>query len=210
MDGTLVDSEPLHTLAWTRLVSSLGHPVSDPAWLDAFIGVPDFETSLAILAMFPDLARAGDVLEMKQDIYRELVARQGGGLAMPGIFTPLRQLSAAGIPMAVVTNGVLRNSRFVLSASGLLPFFRTLATVDQVERGKPAPDLYCEAARRLGAEPARCVVVEDSSAGAESGAAAGAFVVGVSWAQTPRDLRAADIVLPGTAAAIEWIIDQLA
>ncbi len=206
MDSTLADSEQLHTLAWNRLIVRLGHAPPPPEWFDAHVGTPDSETQHALLDLFPDMREEGDILEMKQRIFRALVAERGPALVMPGIVSPLRQLAAAGYPMAVGTNGVLANCRAVLSATGLLPFFATLSTFDQVERGKPAPDIYLAAARRLRSEPGRCIVVEDSGTGAKSGKAAGCFVVGVASSQPPQDLSAADIVLPDTAAALDWII----
>ena len=210
MDGTLVDSEELHTLAWVKLLESFGHAPPAADWADSFMGEPDSQSLRNIVAMFPDLADKGDILEVKQRIFRDLVAERGGAIAMPGVHTPLRQLAAAGYPMAVGTNGVLANCRAVLKAAGLLHYFATLATFDQVKNGKPAPDIYRAAAKRLGFPPERCIVVEDSDTGAKSGKAAGCFVVGVASSHPPQRLETADAVLSDTEAALDWIVDRLA
>ncbi len=210
MDGTLVDSEHLHTLAWARTLESFGIGPLPPDWADPFIGGADSETCAKIAGIYSVPAGVTRLLAIKQEIFRRLVAEQGAALAMPGIAPPLRRLRAAGCPMAVGTNGVLANCRAVLEAAGILEYFSVLSTFDQVERGKPAPDIYLAAAARLRCPPERCIVVEDSETGTKSGKAAGSFVVGIASSRPPQNLDAADIVLPDSAAALEWVADRFA
>ncbi len=77
MDGTLVDSEKYHTLAWTRLVEESGHRPA-PDWLDKFVGEPDAKTEQCIFEIFPDLAGEGGLLARKQVIFRRLIAENAG------------------------------------------------------------------------------------------------------------------------------------
>ncbi len=205
MDGTLVESEEYHARSWKKVIENFGHALPEPNWLDRFVGTTDGETRDAVIVQFPDLADKGDILAIKQGLFLELIAGNGDKLAMPGIVPPLGRLSAAGVPMAVGTNGVLANCRTVLGAAGLLRFFSILSTVDQVKRGKPAPDIYCAAAERLGFAPERCAVVEDSAVGARSGKAAGCFVVGIDAPNSPQTPEGADIVFPTPALALEWL-----
>lgn len=209
MDGTLVDSEPLHALAWTRTVESFGLTPPPGDWTERFVGGTDAKTLQGVVGMFPALAGIDGILERKRLIFRELVAGRGSALVMPGLVSSLRQLGAAGYRMAVGTNAVLVNCRAVLRAAGLLQYFAALSTFDLVERAKPAPDIYLAAASRLQCPPERCIVVEDSAAGAAAGKAAGCHVVGIASTAAQR-LDAADVVLPGSAAALDWIVDRLA
>jgi beta-phosphoglucomutase-like phosphatase (HAD superfamily) len=91
--------------------------------------------------------------------------------------------------------------RAAVEAAGLASLFRTIVSADDVPRGKPAPDVYLEAARRLGVAPARCLVIEDSRNGVLAGRAAGARVVLVPNASAPPG--------PGVAELADAVIERL-
>jgi beta-phosphoglucomutase-like phosphatase (HAD superfamily) len=86
---------------------------------------------------------------------------------------------AARWPLAVASSSNRPLIDAVLELSGLAPQFRATVSSEEVARGKPAPDVYLEAARQLGVDPARCVAIEDSSNGLRSAAAAGMTVIAV-------------------------------
>lgn len=95
---------------------------------------------------------------------------------VPGIISALDRIS---VPICVASNGNLDKMRTALDITGLLPRFEgRLFSVTEVARGKPFPDLFLYAAQRMGAIPARCVVVEDSPLGVQAGIAAGMHVFG--------------------------------
>jgi HAD superfamily hydrolase (TIGR01509 family) len=105
---------------------------------------------------------------------------------------------AAEFPLAVASSSNRELIDLALSLTGLARFFRASVSSEEVERGKPAPDVYLEAARRLGAEPRRCAAVEDSTNGLLAAKAAEMLVVAVpnpSYPPEQRGLDAADIVL---------------
>ncbi|MFE7630513.1 HAD family hydrolase [Kocuria sp. NPDC057446] len=175
-DGTLVDTEPLwdrakqnlaaeHGLLWTPedSLATLGRPVA--ATLDRMrqVGVPLGEDEL-FRAVFEHSVR---VLEDTELTF------------IDGIAELLEDLSAAGIPAAIVTNASSAMGRHTAAAAPE-DLFRVVIGTDEYAQGvrpKPDPDAYLEAARRLGVDPARCVVVEDSPAGAAAGVAAGITTV---------------------------------
>ena len=104
---------------------------------------------------------------------------------MPGIELVLDALDAARVPFCVASSGDHEKMNTTLGITGLLPRFAgRIFSVTQVARGKPAPDVYLFAARQLGAEPAACVVVEDTPPGVQAGVAAGMTVFGFC-AHTP-------------------------
>lgn len=211
LDGTLVESEHLHTEAWVTLLASFGRSFPSGDWADALIGISDANTRDQVLALFPELRGEGDILEMKQRLYRDLVVEHADEMSMPGVHTLLRQLNAAKIPMAVGTNGVLANCRAVLLATGMLHYFETMVTFDQVKNGKPSPDIYLLAAERLGLPPERCAVIEDSPTGIRAGRAAGCLVLGIETTMKADRLLEAgpDHILPDTAAAMDWLEELL-
>ncbi|MCD8138197.1 MAG: HAD family phosphatase [Planctomycetaceae bacterium] len=208
LDGTLVESEELHLIAWNELVIRAGHQPPSPNWNDDCIGLPDTYAAAKTIGYFPEMGSADHVNAEKQVIYRELVAKKGRALAYPGLYDALARVRDAGIPLAVGTNSVLENTKAALEAAGLAEFFPVTVTLDQVERGKPAPDIYLEAARRLGVPPERCAVLEDSTAGLEAAHAAGCLVLGLTTTWPADKLVHADHIFSGTADALGWVLVQ--
>lgn len=177
MDGLLVDSEPLWTVAEQELAARLGG-VLTPAVKAAIVGtrlevaVPILLRHLGSPAGPPEVAQAASALLQRMT---ELLAADVP--ARPGAKVLLAELVAEGVPMALVSSSyrVLVDAVLV---SGLGPFAVTVAG-DEVTRSKPDPEPYLTAAAALGADPRRCVVLEDSPAGVQSGQDAGCAVVGV-------------------------------
>lgn len=207
LDGTLVDSECLHLEAWNRVLADYGHtPPAD--WNDDCIGLPDQHARDKAARMFPALAEVGDLLEQKQARLRDLLVRRGRALAYPGVADRLAALAAAGVGLAVGTNSIMINTRTALAAAGLLDFFPVIVTLDTVERGKPSPDIYATAARKLGLAPERCAVLEDSTAGVQAGKAAGCLVLGILSTWPAAVMAGADRLFDTTAAAMAWTLEE--
>src|SRR6266545_2544368 len=130
---------------------------------------------------------------------------------LPGAVAAVRRLGARW-PLALASSSPPRLIDLVLSLAGLDGLFEVRISTEQVGRGKPAPDVYLEAAARLGVPPAACVAVEDSSNGVRSAAAAGMRVIAVPGERYPLAADAEDaagLVLAGldelTAAAVEGL-----
>lgn len=171
-DGTLVDTEPLweeakenlaaeHGRIWTPedTRAALGRPVAATIERMQQIGVPLGHDEM-FRAVFEHSVR---VLEDRELTF------------IDGIPELLEELSAAGIPAAIVTNASSALARHTASTAPA-DLFRAIIGTEEYAQGvrpKPDPDAYLTAARWLGVEPARCVVVEDSPAGAAAGVAAG-------------------------------------
>ena len=95
---------------------------------------------------------------------------------MPGAREALDELHAAGYPLALATSTYRSKAISRLDRFGLRDMFASITTGDEIENGKPAPDIFLLAAERMGVDPARCAVIEDSHNGVRSGHAAGAQV----------------------------------
>jgi HAD superfamily hydrolase (TIGR01509 family) len=124
-----------------------------------------------------------DVPLSQAEITRGVVARmeeryRSGLPLLPGAVDAVRGL-AAYWPVALASSASREIIDLVLELSGLAEAFAATASSDEVARGKPAPDVYLEAARRLGVAPANCVAIEDSSSGLRSAAAAGLTAIAV-------------------------------
>ena len=186
-DGTLVDSSPLHDWAFREVLKA-----ERPEALESF----DYErvrgraTSEVFLeAGVTDPAERQRLTGLKQRRYQAAVL-EGRLRVMPGAPEVLAALSKAGRAVYLVTSGGRGSVEIALDSTGLSRYFRGIVTASDVDRGKPAPDLYLEALRRFRLNPDECLAVEDAPSGAEAARAAGIDVVMVDPVVSAGDLLA--------------------
>ena len=180
MDGTLVDSEPLHQRAMQDVLERVGVVLPDTFAHDS--------TGMAMPAVY-ELLRSTTSLPMA---YAELVAakyagflRRAGEIAMrPGAQAAIDAARAAGLAVAVVSNSDRMLVDASLAVAGIARPDMITVTRNDVRHGKPHAEPYLRAAWLLGVEPHECIVVEDSAPGAQAGLAAGMLVVG--WPEPHR------------------------
>ena len=181
MDGTLVDSTPAVTRSWLRWAREEG---VDPALLVARHGVPAAGIVEAVMPERGPAARAA-ALERIEAIE---VADTDGVVVLPGVLAALAAL-AGGARSAVVTSSTRPLALARIAAAGLVAP-DVVVTASDVTRGKPDPQPFLLAAQRLGADPARCLVVEDAPAGLVSGRAAGCTTLALATTHTREELAA--------------------
>ncbi|HEV8674518.1 MAG TPA: HAD family phosphatase [Methylomirabilota bacterium] len=198
LDGVLVDSEPLHLRATQAALGARGPSFSERD-NRAFIGATDVEVLrvLRILFDLPDPTPA--LVEAKN---RHLVALIRAEVRpLPGVPAVPKGLREAGWRLALASASSPSVIKAILERVGLEGEFEAVVSGDEVSRGKPAPDGFLMAARRLGAPPEQCLVVEDSRNGVLAGKAAGMRVAAVPGPATRHeDFSAADLVLPDLEA----------
>ena len=173
-DGTLVDTAPAHFHAIASALATQGHTMQRDWYMERVGLTPDalldeHERSAATLDSTTDLLD-------RESIYGTYNQHFQGGLPFLqeiSVVADLAREYANRVPMAVASNGRLANVTATLRVTGLLPLFQTIVSADDVARGKPAPDVFLEAARRLGVEATSCVVLEDSDEGLDAARAAG-------------------------------------
>ena len=175
LDGTLANTEPCWVPALCDLLRDDGHPIPLADSEAIIIGRSWNSIYADIVRRFPDEDVGSDVLaDRLRDYFLRL--RDTFDIRIPGSAEMVRAV-AAHTPCAVVSGSCLRDVRETLDRIGLLDAFDLLLAAEQVPRGKPDPMGFLLAAERLGVEPARCVVVEDSAAGVRAGKSAGMRVV---------------------------------
>jgi len=191
MDGLIVDSEPL----WFRVESDFARTRGG-----------DFTAALAqtcvgrgmahtLGVMRDQLGLAVDV-ERDADVIVDLFIERVGELELKTGFEELLLASQArGVPRAVGSSSARRLVEAVLAHFGVRARFDAVVTGDCVERPKPAPDIFLEAARRMGVAPSGCVVLEDSMSGARAGKAAGMSVIAVPESDPSPFAAVADAVV---------------
>jgi HAD superfamily hydrolase (TIGR01509 family) len=180
-DGVLVDSERIAARIDVEMLAELGWPLSEAEVVERFMGRTQADVMRMIEAQIPGLEPGWD--DRFERRYRA---------ALDAELTPVdgvvEALDAIETPTCVASSGSHEKMRFTLGATGLYARFegRIFSAAD-VDRGKPAPDLFLHAARSLGADPAACAVVEDSVYGVQAGRAAGMRVLAYAGGLTPRD-----------------------
>jgi len=175
MDGLLLDSERAIMESWQQAAREHGAELSRDTYLQ-LIG----RRAADVRGLFQMLLPAGFAFDAARARVQVLVAERRareGFVVKPGVCALLALLTAAGVPCAVASSTRREEVERRLALTGLAQTFRAFVGGDEVEHGKPAPDIFLLAAERLGAEPADCLVFEDVEHGARGALAAGMQVV---------------------------------
>jgi len=207
-DGVLVDSEVLATRIESQLLRDVGVELTPESIAEAFIGLSDAEMHSRIEAAWgvtlPEDLTVRRAARLDEVFRTEL-------RAVPGIVGVLEALDGL---RCVASSSAPDRIRTSLAVTGLEKFFGTdVFSAGSVERGKPAPDLFLHAADAMKTDPARCVVIEDSTPGVAAGLAAGMRVVGFTGASHCVPTLADQLREAGAqkiAADAETLLDVLA
>lgn len=167
-DGTIADTMPLHYRAWTRALREFGGTFPEELFY-AWGGIPTFKIVEQLNEKFGTTLDPVEVPRIKEGYFAELIPEV---LPIEPVVALVRQFHGTA-PLAVASGGHREIVIRTLDALGLTGFFETIVGAEDVARGKPAPDPFLEAARRLGVAPEACLVFEDSPTGVESAKAAG-------------------------------------
>jgi HAD superfamily hydrolase (TIGR01509 family) len=188
LDGTLVDNMTFHGDAWLRAARRLGSDATRHQFEKVWAGKKADEIFTMLLGRPLAAEEAARLEQEKEADYRALY---GPHLApMPGLLAFLDRLAAAGVRLAVATAAPRGNRELVLGGLDLFRRFEVVVGTEDVTRGKPAPDLFLAAARRLGVEGTRCLAFEDAVNGVRAARAAGMETVGVLTAEPAEALAA--------------------
>jgi beta-phosphoglucomutase len=203
LDGTLVDSADYHWRSWRDTMAAEGVSLTYQQFLDSFGLRNDriLRGWLGPSASSADIQRIGDAKEAE---YRRL-ARAEGLAPLPGARDWTARLHADGWKQAVASSAPRLNVETMLDVLSLAQFFDAIAAAEDVTRGKPDPQIFLEAANRLGTPPSCCVVVEDAAAGIEAARAAAMRSIGVSRTAT----LAADVYVASLADLPDDAFDRL-
>jgi HAD superfamily hydrolase (TIGR01509 family) len=196
MDGTMVDNMGVHIDVWKEFGRRRGWAADAPDYEEK-VGHGTLADVLGRVFGRPATAAELDSIgEAKEALYRETYASRMA--PVPGLRELLAAARAAGVRIAMATNGNRANADFVLDGLGLREDFGVVVVGSDVRRGKPDPETFALAVSRLGLPPARCVAFEDSPHGIASAKSAGLSAVGLAttFAHDPARLSAADLVVP--------------
>jgi HAD superfamily hydrolase (TIGR01509 family) len=197
-DGVLVDSEVISNEVLARMLTEAGLPTTLPEaraiYQGMLLGDILREAEARLGSSLPEGWLAEYEHQRGEEFRRDLKP-------VPGAAELVSKVKAAGIEVCVASQGKLEKTRLSLELTGLRDLFgeHALFSAHSVARGKPAPDLFLHAAAEMGAQPQRCVVVEDTPSGVMAAASAGMLVFGYAADSDEKSLRSAGA----------WIVHEL-
>lgn len=196
VDGVIIDSGEQHRRAWAAMAAEYSLPYSDADFWATF-GMRNQDIIPQVFGVrAPDQAAA--MADRKEELYRELLRREA--VALPGARELMAALHAAGYHQALGSSAPVANIEAIIELLGIRPWLDGYLSGERVANGKPAPDIFLAGAALLGADPARCLVIEDAPAGIQAARAGGMRCVAVR--------RAGQDGAPGLEAA-DRVVDSL-
>lgn len=181
MDGLMVDSEPLARRAWDQILQTYGHNMTDDVYRQ-MIGRRTDQAGQILLNNYALPLTLDKLVTEKASIFHEIRAQ--GVPAMPGLMVLQETIQERNIPWAVATSSPREHATIILTQLGLAETCHAIAAGNEVTYGKPAPDIYLLAAKRLGINPTLCLALEDSEPGCQAAAAAGMKVIAIPNGET--------------------------
>ena len=198
LDGVLVDSEAPSARELHALLQDEGVDCTLED-LKVLYGRPLPALKAFLLERLGDEERAQSLRQAYNARAHELIER-GEFRAFPGVLELLSLLQRYELPVALATSSVRNSALLKLKHAGLSRYFELIVAGDEVQNGKPAPDIFLLAAERLGIAPSSCLLIEDSHAGVTAGIAAGMDVWAVCTTHSDEELDPADRVFPDICA----------
>lgn len=179
MDGVLINTEPLHYRMWKETFRGRGLEIDYDVYKGC-IGATDAFLMELILNNYGRDFRNDKNLSKERAVIEKRIIEEEGFPEMPGVEKMLRRLYEAGFLLAVASSSPPERIRDAMNYIGAGQYFSLLNSAENVAHSKPAPDIYLDTAKRLGAVPEECIVLEDSENGSIAAVSAGMICVGLN------------------------------
>jgi HAD superfamily hydrolase (TIGR01509 family) len=192
-DGVVIDSARQHELSWVQLADEIDLPLPENFFKRGF-GMKNEIIIPEIYGWTRDASEISKYSLRKEELYRQIL-KSDGIEPLPGVGDFLETLHAASIPCVVGSSSHRLNIEICLEMFGFTKYFKGIVSSEDVDKGKPDPDVFLKAAKVAGMPPERCVVFEDAPVGIEAGLKGGMRVVGVATTHAGETLKGAHRVV---------------
>ncbi|HPH84623.1 MAG TPA: HAD family phosphatase [Ferruginibacter sp.] len=193
LDGTLLDNNQYHLLAWKQYLKEKGLEISDADYRKNVNGRTNKDVIEYIYQRKMTDAEAMVFAQEKEAVYRELYAADIKPVA--GLIEFLEAARLLNIPMAIATSGIQVNIDFMFDHVPIRQFFSVIVNSAHISKGKPDPEIYEKAAALLNIPADNCLVFEDAVVGVQSAKAAGMPVVAILTTHPAEELSKADLIV---------------
>jgi beta-phosphoglucomutase family hydrolase len=194
LDGTLLDNNDVHLQSWKKyLKDTMGKEISDEDYKENISGRTNHDAVEHIFKKKMSKEEAEKYYLKKEEIYRKMFEPIIAPIAgLPGF---LQLLSDHHITMAIATSGIQVNIDYMFDHVPIRQYFKEIINSSDITKGKPHPEIFEVAAKKLGIPAENCVVFEDSTAGVQAAKAAGMKVVALTTTHSKDELKEADLVI---------------
>jgi len=206
MNGVIIDDEPLHEIAFKEIFRDHGILVTTEDYRTYCMGQSDKDGIQALIKKLNLDLPWKTLYAKKQEKYLELA--EADLTLVPGLIDALKRLQK-NYQLCVGSSIRRSDIEYILNRFKIRQFFKSWVGRDEVERGKPNPDIYLEAAKRLGVQPDECVAIEDSLAGIESAKNARMICIGITTTHTANEMPEADACLESFDQLTQEYINSL-
>jgi len=193
MDGVIVNNGEFHFLAWKKFCENHNISISKDAFKNKFFGRTNEEVLPELFGRELSGEQIISLGNEKEEIYREIYKPHLK--PVNGLVSFLKELKKKNIPVGIATSAPPENIDFVIDGLEIRSCIETIVDDSMVSNGKPAPDIYLEAANRLKSNPENCVVFEDSLSGTKAAWDAGTKVVAITTTLTAEKHQHAHIIV---------------
>ena len=192
MDGTIVNSLSFHKLAWIETFAKRGRNFTDDdfKWANAR---KNEEIIPHLLGQDMSLEEVNLIANEKEATFRRLV--KDSIKPLPGVVELIKLMAAAQFQLAIVSSTPKENIELITETLGIKKYFSLFINGDDVKEGKPSPQGFLLAAKKLGVEPKNCVVIEDAVVGVRAAKRAGMYCIAIANTYPKKDITEADIVV---------------
>jgi len=192
MDGVLSDTGPVHFESWVKMTSEIGVEFTKE-FFEKIFGQQSPEIIRKLMGPNVDEITIEKWANLKEKYYRDMVKDQLKPL--PGVIELIKELYDLKFKLAVGSSGPRENVELLLTSLKIKKFFNAVITAAEIKRGKPEPDVFLEAAKRVKIKPNKCVVIEDAPVGIESAKRAGMKCIALTTTHPEKELYNADLIV---------------
>ena len=193
MDGVIVDNIKFHQKAWILFCKLHGFKLTARQFQEKFNGRLNSEIFESIFGRKLTKKEIKKYVSEKESLYRKAYSKFIK--PVPGIMPFLKELEKHGIKTAVATSAPPENVSLILGRIRLRRFFKVILDEASVKKGKPNPEVYLKAGKKLGFKPKECIVFEDALLGIQAAKNAGMKVIGITTTHPKKELKKADFVI---------------
>jgi beta-phosphoglucomutase len=192
MDGVLADTGPIHYESWVKMAAEIGVEFTREIFKDTF---GQRSPTITRKLVGPEVSEiyVEKWASFKEQYYREIVREKLAPL--PGVIRIIKELKSEGFKLAIGSSGPPENVELLLSQLKIKPFFDVIVTAADVNKGKPEPEVFLNAAKILNINPQNCIVIEDAPVGIEAAKRAGMMSIALTTTHNEVELVGAHLII---------------